>query len=54
MESSMSKASKLLGNSTESMTTEYVLARIGEKVSPVMLNEKKRNYGETFRHFSIQ
>jgi hypothetical protein len=33
------------------MTTAYVRARIGEKVSPVMLKDKKRDYGETFHHY---
>lgn len=35
---SMSKARKLLGHSTESMTTEYVRARVGERVSPVLIS----------------
>jgi hypothetical protein len=48
---SMASARKLLGHSTESMTTAYVRARIGEKVSPVMLKDKKRDYGETFHHY---
>ncbi|MEO7559013.1 MAG: tyrosine-type recombinase/integrase [Nitrosospira sp.] len=35
---SMANARKLLGDATESMTTEYVRARVGEKVSPVLLS----------------
>lgn len=35
---SMANARKLPGHSTESMTTEYVRARVGEKVSPVLLS----------------
>lgn len=33
---SMAKARKLLGHSTEQMTRNYVRARIGERISPVM------------------
>jgi integrase len=35
---SMGKARKLLGHSTESMTAKYVRARVGEKVSPVLIS----------------
>ena len=32
---SMSTARKLLGHTTESMTRDYVRARVGEKVTPI-------------------
>jgi integrase len=35
---SMASARKLLGHSTESMTTKYVRNRVGEKVSPVLIS----------------
>jgi hypothetical protein len=34
----MAYARKLPGHSTESMTSEYVRARVGEKVSPVLIS----------------
>jgi integrase len=36
--STMAGARKLLGHSTESMTTKYVRNRVGEKVSPVLMS----------------
>ncbi|MBS1212652.1 MAG: hypothetical protein H6R26_1269 [Proteobacteria bacterium] len=33
---SMAQARKLLGPSTENMTRQYVRARVGERVSPIM------------------
>jgi integrase len=36
--STMAGARKLLGHSTESMTTKYVRNRVGEKVSPVLVS----------------
>ena len=36
--STMAGARKLLGHSTESMTTKYVRNRVGEKVSPVLIS----------------
>jgi integrase len=38
---SMASARKLLGHSTESMTTKYVRNRVGEKVSPVLISGYK-------------
>lgn len=35
---SMASARKLLGHTTESMTTKYVRNRVGEKVSPVLIS----------------
>lgn len=35
---SMAEAQKVLGHSTESMTTKYVRNRVGEKVSPLLIS----------------